>query len=83
MAVFRRFWVTLIVASAKSWAQASIDNGTKDVAALATTLGQGEGQLWRKLAGKNPTGVLDLCLWAWLVGDDEAIAGVTRAFANR
>ena len=53
------------------------------VADLANSIGHGEDQLWRKLAGKVPAGITDLCLWAWLTGDEDAIAGVTSAFAGR
>lgn len=50
---------------------------------LAASIGHGKDQLWRKLAGKAPAGLPELCLWAWLTGDDDAMVGVESAFEGR
>jgi len=67
--------------SRRVWSKMALSN--LRVADLAETIGHGEDQLWRKLAGKVPAGTHDLCLWAFLTGDDDAIAGVTKAFVGR
>jgi hypothetical protein len=46
------------------------------VADLADHLGQGRDQLWRKLAGRAPASLVDLCIWAAVAGDDDALPGV-------
>jgi hypothetical protein len=46
------------------------------IADLAARLGQGEDQLWRKLAGRAPAQLGDLTLWALITEDEPTLAAI-------